>query len=457
MEEKQEGKSEDKLDIEIIDLDDKSVSDQRQAFSTFRISRFVPKQRRTQAILTTSIVILVLLGIIGSTTAVQTKLLALSMLTPTQTIPAGTDSFYVDGEPEWGRLFVDGKLISHTPNAYNGDIPLHLLRGVHRLRWVAAPFLPQMCTVSVPPNFRIDTCGYNQMVSNNQSGGWLFKFPVSLTKLPSAQQKALITAIQTVLQTYTSTEIAQPGEVYATDSLGLQHVMTHEPLKVMVHYNLDTDTVLDSTCGPYFFVDNPHSCSNQGRDCRVFCNASQYFVPQQTQTQVWDVFVTVRVTFEYTTLGGKPIVQTSERVDSTRQYEHFLPLQISLNGTQWHVVSSSLLLLGSMPTQIPAFICDTAQRKAENSSFLDGTFGSSFSGMAWRSISLPDTASCLNVVTTQQSLTSVEAQPYALCLYRFGVFLAANQLAHKYWPHMQLATADEQRIAQQVYSTSPST
>ncbi len=454
MEEKQEGQSEDKLDIEIIDLDDKSVFDQRQAFSKFRISRFVPKQRRTQAILTTSIVILVLLGIIGSTTAVPTKLLALSMLTPTQVIPAGTDSFYVDGEPEWGRLFVDGKLISHTPNAYNGDIPLHLLRGIHRLRWLAAPFLPQMCTVSVPPNFRIDTCGYNQMLSNDQDGAWLFKFPASLTKLSNTQQQALTTTLQAMLQTYTSTEIVQPGEAYATDSLGLQHVTAHEPLKVVIHYNLDTNASHISICGPYFFVDNPHSCSNQGRDCHTFCNASEYFVPQQTQTQVWDVFVTVRVTFEYTTLDGKPIVQTSEQVDSAMQYEHLLPLQISLTGTQWHVASSSSLLLNNEPAQVPSFVCDTAQRKAESSSFLDG---SSFSGMAWRSISLPDTASCLNVVTMQQSLTSVEAQPYALCLYRFGIFLAANQLAHRYWPHMQVATEAEQHIAQQVYNTSPST
>ena len=313
-----------------------------------------------------------------------------------------------------------------------------------------------MCTVSVPPNFRIDTCAYNQMLSNNQGGGWLFKFPVSLTKLSNTQQEALISAVQAELQTYTSTEIVQPGEVYATDALGLQQAIAHKPLKVMVHYSLDTNAALSISCGPYFFTDSPHSCSNQGRNCHAFCNASEYFVPQQTKMQVWDVFVTVRVAFEYTTLDGKLIVQTVERVDSAMQYEHLLPLQISLNGTQWHVVSSASLLLSDIPAQIPSFVCDTAQRKAANSSFLGGTFESSFSGMTWKSISLPDTVSCLNVVTMPQSLTSVEAQPYALCLYRFGIFLAANQLAHTYWPHMQVATVEEQHIAQQVYSTSPS-
>ena len=449
----------DDLDIEIVDIDDKMPYEKRVPPLSLNM-RFFPRQRRMQAIVTISVVILVLLGLIASNTALRRKLLNVALLpTPTftQAIPAGTDRFYVDGEPEWGRLFVDGKLIAHPPNAYTGDAPLRLLRGVHTLRWLAAPFLPQMCTVSVPPSYRTDTCGYNQMLSNNQDGGgWLFKFPVSLTKLSNMQQEALITAVQAALQTYTSTEIVQPGEVYATDALGQQQAIAHEPLRVTVRYYLDTNASLDIPCGPEFFVDGPHNCSSQGRNCHTFCNASQYFVLQQTKMQAWDVFATVRAVFEYTTLDNKPVVQTTERVDYSIVYEHLLPLQISLNGTQWHVVSSLGLLSNDAPTRFPTPMCDTAQHKAGNNTLLGRTFESPFAGMAWKSIAMPDAASCLNVVTMQQSLASVEAQPYALCLYRFGVFLAANGLARTYWPSMQVATEDEQHIAQQVYNASPS-
>jgi len=150
----------DDLDIEIVDIDDKMPYEKRVPPLSLNM-RFFPRQRRMQAIVTISVVILVLLGLIASNTALRRKLLNVALLpTPTftQAIPAGTDRFYVDGEPEWGRLFVDGKLIAHPPNAYTGDAPLRLLRGVHTLRWLAAPFLPQMCTVSVPPSYRTDTC-----------------------------------------------------------------------------------------------------------------------------------------------------------------------------------------------------------------------------------------------------------------------------------------------------------
>lgn len=460
MQEKPAGNSQDDLEIEIVDLDGQPISSDQKASPLFHNSHFLPKQRHIQVIVTCSIVILLLLSIIGSNTAVRDKLFSVATLptpTPTQAIQAGADRFYVDGEPDWGHLFVDGKLIAHPPSAYAGDTPLRLPRGVHTLRWLAAPFLAQTCTFSVPPKFQTDTCGYGQMFSNNQGGGWLFKFPVSLTKLPNTQQEALIAAVQAALQVYTSTEMVQQGEVYAIDALGLKQTLAHEPLKVTVRYILDTDVSLTSFCGPIFFVDGTHSCSNEGRDCHTFCNASQYFVSKQSKTQVWNVFVAVRATFVYTTLNGKPIVQTSEQVDYTKQYEHLLPVQISLNGTQWHVVSSYSLLLNGTPLQFPTPSCDIAEYKASNNTFLGSTFESSFAGMAWNFISMPEATSCLITVTMQQSLASVEAQPYALCLYRFGIFLAANSLAHKYWPHMQVATKADQYLAQQTYKASPST
>src|SRR5579859_4389985 len=75
---------------------------------------------------------------------------------PLATIPLGTDRFYVDANPSWGKLVLDGHLIRHVPQL-QVDTPLHLSRGLHHLQWSAAPFLPQQCLVTVPPNYLHDT------------------------------------------------------------------------------------------------------------------------------------------------------------------------------------------------------------------------------------------------------------------------------------------------------------
>ena len=60
------------------------------------------------------------------------------------------------------------------------------------------------------------------------------------------------------------------------------------------------------------------------------------------------------------------------------------------------------------------------------------------------------TVPALGCVEVVQSIVGAPASPalaassLALCLYRFGIMLAANALARHYWPHMPVATAYEQ-------------
>jgi hypothetical protein len=48
---------------------------------------------------------------------------------------------------------------------------------------------------------------------------------------------------------------------------------------------------------------------------------------------------------------------------------------------------------------------------------------------------------------------AISPPPIVYFLYRFGVFLAANDVAHKYWPTMPFANASEQQLAQQLATT----
>ncbi len=60
------------------------------------------------------------------------------------------------------------------------------------------------------------------------------------------------------------------------------------------------------------------------------------------------------------------------------------------------------------------------------------------------------------MVTTPTQVQNVKttlstASPLvAYCLHRFGVLLAANDLAHRLWPYLPLADANEQHLAQQM-------
>lgn len=52
---------------------------------------------------------------------------------------------------------------------------------------------------------------------------------------------------------------------------------------------------------------------------------------------------------------------------------------------------------------------------------------------------------CLGIVTPDDL-----QQPPAYCLYHFGILLAANAAAHRYFPSLPLADASEQRLASAV-------
>ena len=441
------------LDVEIVSLDEETPDEKDIRRLSPRV-RFSSRQRSMQVIATVSVVILTLLLIGANDSAIRNVFVPLP--TPTATIPLGTDRFYVSAEPSWGHLFVDGKLMKHIPSADDNSAPLHLSRGTHTLQWDAFPFPRQTCTVSVPPNYHTDTCKYDALVGNGQDSGWLFSFSASLITLSDEQRASLIVAVQTVLQNYTSTEIVQPGEVYALDALGQQQAIALEPLKVTVRYQLNIDATFNNDCGPSFVVEQAQGCSNQGQDCHIFCPSSNYV---NTDSRVWNVFAAMKAITDYTQLDGKEVAHySSDSIEPSKQYEHLVPLRISWDGMHWKVTSSFALFSNEGPIKFTSPVCDTALGKINSDPLLSTTLESSYVGLNWSPVAVSHApASCLNIVTMEQPLTSVEEQPVALCLYRFSIFLAANQLAHTYWPHMHIANAAEQHLAQQLYKTSIST
>ncbi len=132
--------------------------------------------------------------------------------------------------------------------------------------------------------------------------------------------------------------------------------------------------------------------------------------------------------------------------------ESLISLRITWDSLGWHVIvttgasvqDSSFLNPTCAPTQDEVGPLEPPA-DANGPVYLQWQFASG---------ALPATG-CLAVGTPQQSVgltpTPTHSPPLVVyCLHRFGVLLAANDLAHRSWPYLPLADTYEQRLAQQL-------
>ena len=130
----------DDLDVEITDLDDLEIHNGHNRSATTATtatappvrlslrSRLSPRQRVLRLAVTAVALVLASLIILGNIASIRGK--ALGMIfgptpAPESILVPGTDLFYIDANPSWGKLFLDGQLLAHLP-IKGQDSPLHL-------------------------------------------------------------------------------------------------------------------------------------------------------------------------------------------------------------------------------------------------------------------------------------------------------------------------------------------
>ena len=420
--------------------------------------RFSLRQRRKQLVFTVGFVSMLLVVLLGSYAPTRQTLVRTfsAPVTPTSTLTPGTDRFYIAGEPTWGHLFVDGKLVTHLPDPIRSEPPLQLSRGKHMLTWIAAPFPARSCTVSVPPDFRVDSCDFNSFIQTNTiRSAWLFSFPVALTDLPVASQNALIQVTQNALDTHSPSETVRVGEVYASSTTKNGIAVAKEPLTARLRYKLDVMDMSISTCSQVLIIDN-QECAYQGQDCHLFCTAPQLFsTPINGPAQTWDALAVVSYKWDYSTLSGKIVASNQpDQLPGVTPQNHLIPLQISWDGTQWHVVSSlsqldPSMFTGDVATEMsPA--CASAISNVAGDKSLARVLPSYYSTSWLYSTADNPAVGCVGMVTLQGGMPQTPQQTPAYCLHRFGIFLAANKIAHEYFPAMPVADAYEVELARQI-------
>lgn len=356
---------------------------------------------------------------------------------PTPTTAAATgpniNLFYVNATPPWGILSVDGKRVAHPPTPLLSQ-PLQLTPGQHHFSWQAEPFQPQSCVISVPSRFT-DTC---QASATSQAPGgqrdWVISFQVSLSTLPSDQQKELIARIQQTLDDLSTSDIVHPGEHFehiSNSGNGSLPIDTaHQPLRGTLRPTLDSNP--DGSC----MGENNSDLCVQGQDCHLLC-------AWQGSISSWDVMAVIKSSWTYATLEGKIIAtDMADALGGAALREHLLALNISWSGQQWQVQATSTFFGSPIPC---ASVADTGA--------ISTVFGNSIAQTSnWKyGYSTNSAAGCLLILTLRAAGTpSSTPGTQFIYLHRFGVDLAVNTPARQYNPSMPRPDAYEMRLASQL-------
>jgi hypothetical protein len=439
------------FEIQISDLDgsDTEATSKHVSSVPLHSPRFSLKQRKLQVAATVGSVLLSIMLILGSYEPARITVTNI-LVHPSPTLAANIDLFYFDTNPSWGHLFIDGQLIPRLPPI--GDSPLKLEHGRHIVVWHVDPFQPQRCVLSVPPQSGGNTCQIGPTIQTaSQIEALLIIFSTSLRTLPQDQHGALVLAIQAALDAQKSTDIVQQGEVYAV-ALNEQHLATaRQPLRATLHFQLDTNLTSQAFC-----TNNPEKPSNieqtcviNQEDCRLLCSTAEVFQPAIAE---WSVFGVVRFVWDYTTADGHYVAGNQpDAVESTVRDEHLIPMHITWDGERWHVITSfnDSTIAESVPTDPTCF---PAQDDLEVYKTVVSALPRGVSiNTEYFSESL-HAAGCAVMITLQlkPASTPLSLEPVAYCLHRFGVFIAVNDVAHKYWPNMPQADIYEVQLTHQL-------
>lgn len=382
--------------------------------------------------------------------------------TPTATLIPGENLFYITTDPSWGTVSLDGQPLSHPPKL--GSEPLTLAPGAHTIVWNAAPLPPQKCLIYVPQQpssgGNCSTTDQIPVKSGKDSGlqATVVEFTLDSSMLSNAQFTSLSHAIQTYFNTFQATDTVQPGEQYAVANAPNNVATATQPLRATFNMRLDTNPNSNLPCYPGNL--GQQSCSS----CYMFCSPSNGLGFQGPYGYVgfpstWDIYVVANAIWDYTTLSGQSVAANQPDTIANSTLDFTFPLFISWAGSQWHV--------SDIPTKndVNFYIgftppCAVAQAILQNNTSLTSPFFSVKINGQSQTLSWQDYDSgnnlaqgCLAGAIIQPSNfnTPVTANtPEAYLLYRFGVLLAANSLAHQWWPNLPVASAYEQGIVQRL-------
>lgn len=407
--------------------------------SLFLLLSWTRQHRRISALGTISFVVIALVLFVSSILPLH-QLQARKGLepSPAPTPLAGSDLFYFNPLPSWGTVLLDGQPLSHAPvSITSNDPPVRLPQGRHVLEWKADPFVTQRCLLLVPPQSE-QTCNVTEAPATPFADyASLITIPVSLAQIRQQERTALIAATQSLLDTLHSSETVQPGEPYTVGSSPPVLQRATAPLRATLRFHLDTDPQAPAQCSG---VSLGRGCSIAGQDCRLFCTP----LWPKTPGPAWNIAAIFHTDWQYTTMDGQRLADTLSANHAIGATEQFVTLHITWTRGQWQV---SFQNQGASSFDDP--ICITTIGEISTTPSYQQAPQAKMP-LRWTYTSARNAAAgCLAV--TQVMLATSSSWPQlgdALVLQRFGVLLAANDVAHQLWPNLPIADANAQQLAQ---------
>jgi len=454
----------DEDEVEISDLSEEQDTSQQITSPTTKTmlvslrNRLSGKQRRKRLLITTSIVVLAIIVFLSSMAPVRALVLAklspasssmASSPVPVQPAP-GASLIYLQVLPKWGHVLVDGHILSSVPEASvvtpGQTAPLELARGVHLIRWEAAPFKPLQCVLVVPLPSKASTCQVMKSRPNQFTNqAWLVGLPVSLADLPASERAALIQSTQALLATFQRTAMVQVGERYVVISPPSQQAIVQvaqQPLLATLSFQLQTTTQAAAICNGVSLSPQPFSCAIAGQDCRLFCTL---FWPGATSG--WDVTGIIRPEWSYQTLDGQLIAQHEPDTLMAYGQLQFITFHIEWHG-HWRVTFH--------PTGASTFddpICIATESDIFTNPALDQVGHTDLVWNFYASSTVPGGCLVTGTISVPAQISGGVPilEKHVYLLHRFGVLLAANSLAHQLWPQLPQASAQEQAMVSQIF------
>jgi hypothetical protein len=337
-----------------------------------------------------------------------------------------------------------------------------LSRGEHHLRWLAEPFAAQECTITLPADTGLDTC-------DHPGGGFglqedpssYITFSAQFSQLSTANQESLFQAVQVAIDHLQFNDTIQKGALYAqtvespgSDPRSCNYTVTNaafcfvtasQAMRAQLSLQLDRDFAHANYCVS-------SDCHGGSEACHSFCDtlSGSGQTPLSSRSS-WQTLVLVQPYWRFTRMNGQVIVsrQPNSFILGGKN-EHLLPVTIRWNGQGWNVTND--LSVGVTVNNNPS--CDAPYE--DMTALLFATTPPD----ALPQLSPGPNAelNCLITLPQQASLQVNSPAPSmplatAYVVQRFGVLLAANNIAHRRWPFLPVADAAIQHIVQQWIAT----
>ncbi|MGZ3602362.1 MAG: hypothetical protein ACXWQ5_22555 [Ktedonobacterales bacterium] len=424
------------------------------AGARFHHSPFAPylsrRQRASRVAVSVGVVVAAFLAI----TLIFAPFLYAGLQPPAaQSLGRNADRFYFVPNIPWGRVVLDGNRLTRLPEVGSAQ-PLHLAPGRHSLEWLADPFVPFHCTLSVPHS-NTDTCATEPLIdSSGAFTGTLITEHESLLAVNLDQLLPLRGAIQGAIRDATATATVEPGEHYRHpfklgDLQSGKVVVADQALKATMSFVPMLQTGLSELCSMYPSQSEILPlCRAPGQDCRELCTLSQ---PRGVygRSNDWLAAISARILWSYTT----PDAKVAEQDAATYGFDlTLIVLRITWNGAEWHVTpvigdrshlaAASDASCGSAREWLIDGI-EENQLKSDVPTIANGFYSSTANAATGCVVMLPPST---NTNSTFPSSPLQAEMP--IFLGRFGVLLAANDAAHALWPELPQVTPHEGLIAE---------